>query len=372
MSGHAYEYIDMEDHRVREESYDDVAAPGQPEGEVQYLQPAGLPAPGQQEGEDQYLQPAGLQAVYLHPQIEARQQDDNASGYLQPQQKSRQGWCTLERKIIIALATLLMLLVSGALVIGITAFHGGQVGYGWTKWGSWSSCNCKQERVRSCTAPEQHHDKYCPGQDREIRNCSFPGPGPLPCHKQAPVCYLPYMTFSKSYRRESVGNQLGYCDKDKVDGTSWYRFNLSSGENGVLQTCPKYETCGTGQPIWMVGEHPTQYGDIKDVTMAASNGDNCHRDSGPAQVTKCHVDGEDFFLYKLWKPTTLPSKRNATLGLGASLTPIWGQRPHGVKKLSTGVVSPILSHKLSLNSRWFQNAGLNAERMHEKNLALNP
>ncbi len=42
---------------------------------------------------------------------------------------------------------------------------------------------------------------------------------------------------------------------------------------------------------------------------------------------------------------TLPSKRNATLGLGASLTPIWGQRPHGVNKLLTGVrESPSASH----------------------------
>ncbi len=44
---------------------------------------------------------------------------------------------------------------------------------------------------------------------------------------------------------------------------------------------------------------------------------------------------------------TLPFKRNATLGLGAFLTPIWGKAPHVVKKLLTGVVSPILSHKLS-------------------------
>ncbi len=42
---------------------------------------------------------------------------------------------------------------------------------------------------------------------------------------------------------------------------------------------------------------------------------------------------------------TLPSKRNTTLGSRAPLTPIWGQRPHGGKKLLTGVVSPILSHR---------------------------
>ncbi len=43
-----------------------------------------------------------------------------------------------------------------------------------------------------------------------------------------------------------------------------------------------------------------------------------------------------------------PPLKNAAPDLGAFLTPVWGQRPHGVKKLLTGVVSPILSHKSSL------------------------
>ncbi len=40
---------------------------------------------------------------------------------------------------------------------------------------------------------------------------------------------------------------------------------------------------------------------------------------------------------------TLPSKRNATLVSGASMTPIWGQRPHMDKKLLKGAVSSISS-----------------------------
>ncbi len=35
--------------------------------------------------------------------------------------------------------------------------------------------------------------------------------------------------------------------------------------------------------------------------------------------------------------STLPSKRNATLGSGATMTPIWGQRPHRGKMLWKGV-----------------------------------
>ena len=41
---------------------------------------------------------------------------------------------------------------------------------------------------------------------------------------------------------------------------------------------------------------------------------------------------------------TLPSKRNATLGSGAPMTPIWGQRRHRGKKLLAGVVSAISGH----------------------------
>ncbi len=46
--------------------------------------------------------------------------------------------------------------------------------------------------------------------------------------------------------------------------------------------------------------------------------------------------------------STLPSKRNTTLGSGAPMTPIWGQLPHRGKQLLTGVVSPISSHTSSL------------------------
>ncbi len=42
---------------------------------------------------------------------------------------------------------------------------------------------------------------------------------------------------------------------------------------------------------------------------------------------------------------TLPSKRNLTLGSGAPLTPIWGQRSQRGKKLLKGGVSSIYGLK---------------------------
>ncbi len=80
------------------------------------------------------------------------------------------------------------------------------------------------------------------------------------------LCDEPYTTLDEWYRSESVGTGR-YCDKDTVDGTSWYRFNLSIGEKSVLEHCPGFETCGTGLSIWMNCTHTERYGVIKDVTI---------------------------------------------------------------------------------------------------------
>ncbi len=141
-------------------------------------------------------------------------------------------------------------------------------------------------------------------KDTQIENCSTSIPS------SASVCYDPYITLSESFRRESVGYRPMYarnCDLVRGDGTSWYRFNLATGENGVLDHCPKSGTCGTWYPIWMNGTHPTQYGVVKNVMMAASRWgkfsgkEGCFWWSGSALVTKCSINGDVFYLYKLWK-----------------------------------------------------------------------
>ncbi len=178
----------------------------------------------------------------------------------------------------------------------------------WTQWSSWSSCSrcivgtTQKTRHRTCTDPAaQYGGQECSGSNKETENCTE-------SHCSASVCFDSYTTFSESYRRESVtldGCHRLYgakCDEDKVTGDSWYRFKLPTGENGVLDTCPEPRTCGTCSPIWMTSSHPTEFGVIKDVTMATSWVGDCSFVSGPGSVTKCSVDGEVFYLYKLWKP----------------------------------------------------------------------
>ncbi len=171
----------------------------------------------------------------------------------------------------------------------------------WEIWGNWSPCSTTcgsdgtQHRMRLCTTKHQNTAE-CEGDDTQIKNCSTTAQCP-----SASVCYLQYNTLSESYRRESFGAGSN-CDAGKVDVNAWYRFNLSTGENGVLDHCPRFGACGTDRPIWMDDSHPTQYGVIQEARMAASWLDNCFSYSGSASVTKCAVNGEVFFLYKLWRP----------------------------------------------------------------------
>ena len=199
----------------------------------------------------------------------------------------------------------------------------------WATWSSWGSCsatcgNGTMLRTRTCSDPApQYGGQECSGSGEQTQDCNNPAPehdgqecsgsdteteNCTESHCSAPVCFDSYTMFNESYRRESVrGCDVGpttECDADKVTGDSWYRFRLPTGENGVLDTCPERDTCGTCGPIWMRSSHPTQFGVIKDVTMAVSAGEGiCSQLSGSGSVTKCSVNGEVFYLYRLWKPT---------------------------------------------------------------------
>ncbi len=165
-----------------------------------------------------------------------------------------------------------------------------------SRWSPWAPCNCtngEQFRIRFCTATERQNTSFClEGSLKETKKCNTQCPS-------ASVCYGEYTILSESYRRESVPGRNPYnCDRDKVHGNTWYRFQLPTGENGILDHCPRYWTCGTAYPLWMNGTHPTQYGVIKYVQIAGStkgeSRNNCKQWSGTASVTRCAVNGDVF------------------------------------------------------------------------------
>ncbi len=281
--------------------------------------------------------------------------------------------CEINRKIIVIFGSVILLLIVVVMAIAVFFMMQKDGGTssdnasGWAKWSSWGSCSVScggtgtRERLRLCTETDDENLSACPGSDRQIKNCSTPCPvngawsqwsswsscsvtcgkgtlqrtrsckNPAPqyggqqCHGpdeqtetciqspvgcSAPVCFDSYTTLNESYRRESVKSPPRHCDQNKVDGSSWYRFDLETGENGVIEHCPRRDTCGARAPIWMKTSHPTEFGVIKDVTMAASlSPSHCTHFSGTASVTKCRVDGEVFYQHIVSLPIAQSSIR---------------------------------------------------------------
>ncbi len=130
------------------------------------------------------------------------------------------------------------------------------------------------------------------------------GAGEGSANDSLPICYGGYQTLNETFRR--VG-ETGSNDDTIIYGT-WYRINLPSGENGLLDICPRSQSCGTNGAIWITSAHPKVIGEIQKSFAHASLGGNCEW-SGPLeeiQITKCYVAGERFYLYKLLDPRCYP------------------------------------------------------------------
>ena len=78
------------------------------------------------------------------------------------------------------------------------------------------------------------------------------------------------------------------------EGPKWYRFNKSAGIK-MLDSPPKYGSCGTERSGWLTGGHPekTDKPEFKKVCFVGRN-DNC-KESTEIQVQNCGT----YFMYKL-------------------------------------------------------------------------
>ncbi len=132
------------------------------------------------------------------------------------------------------------------------------------------------------------------------------GAGEGSANDSLPQCYGGYTTLTDDYRR--VGQIGSYCDRDVIEDGWWYRFSVSTGENGLLDSCVPDGFCGGSGPIWMTTKHPKVIGQLMQSSVVVSNGGDCDYSTwgGDIEVTKCYVGGERFYLYKMWKPTVCP------------------------------------------------------------------
>ncbi len=153
-----------------------------------------------------------------------------------------------------------------------------------------------EERVEALEEVDENLDARIDGLEEEI------GPGEGSANYSLAVCYGGYVTLTDEYRR--VGETGTNCDQGVIEDGWWYRFNVSTGENGILDSCPAAQSCGTVAPLWITTAHPTVFGErMQSFVVGSYNGD-CDYSSwgGEIEITKCYVSGERFYLYKLWKP----------------------------------------------------------------------
>ncbi len=73
------------------------------------------------------------------------------------------------------------------------------------------------------------------------------------------VCYGGYVTLSEEYRR--VGETGTYCDDTIIFNNIWYRFDLATGENGLLDICPHSNSCGSQIGMYVMTDHPRVIGE---------------------------------------------------------------------------------------------------------------
>ena len=117
------------------------------------------------------------------------------------------------------------------------------------------------------------------------------------------ACYGGYETLSEEYRR--VGETGNNCDRDILNDGIWYRFDLETGENGLLDICPHGDSCGTHVAMYVMTDHPQVIGEIMQSYIGGSYRDCDYGSLFPQEIeiSKCYVGGERFYLYKLWSPT---------------------------------------------------------------------
>ncbi len=114
-----------------------------------------------------------------------------------------------------------------------------------------SDCSL-EERVDALEEADENLNARIEGIEAEI------GPGEGSANDSLAVCYGGYITLTDDYRR--VGQTGSNWDANAIEDGWWYRFNVATGENGLLDSCPVDDSCGTNVPLWMTTAHPNVIG----------------------------------------------------------------------------------------------------------------
>ncbi|KAF6016429.1 hypothetical protein EB796_025270 [Bugula neritina] len=116
-------------------------------------------------------------------------------------------------------------------------------------------------------------------------------------------------TFTEPWRLEHNGQDIkgngshnynGYACDLHAD-TRWFRFGGAAG-NRLLDSCPKYKSCGSLYPLWSDEPMPTKVGVVSTIKMYAVVGNNCKKAALDLQVMRCSPRKNDY-IYVTAKPS---------------------------------------------------------------------
>ena len=94
---------------------------------------------------------------------------------------------------------------------------------------------------------------------------------------------------------------------DRTDSalvTGWYRFQGAAGDQ-MADKCVLMYRCGTEEPVWLLGSHPTVAEGVVTRTVCHSDYNDCWRRCTIIKVKNC----SSYYVYELQRTHDWPDSR---------------------------------------------------------------
>ncbi|XP_054652476.1 uncharacterized protein LOC129192445 isoform X4 [Dunckerocampus dactyliophorus] len=111
-----------------------------------------------------------------------------------------------------------------------------------------------------------------------------------------------YVELKDDWRAIETPPLTNNCD-EHIERKGWVRLFLGGRSAHIPEHCVGPLRCGTGAPMWMAGQHPTQLGELVPRTVCSSfYGGCCIHQNKTIHVKLCSNADSIFYVYKLVKP----------------------------------------------------------------------
>ena len=114
------------------------------------------------------------------------------------------------------------------------------------------------------------------------------------------------VNYTQSWRRDHKGSDIrpgglhsngGYACDLNINSTQWFRFSGAAGTH-MLDSCPKWKSCGTRYPYWTDERMPKAIGIESTVQVYGVRADDCKRVTKIIKVMRCSWDTSHDLIYK--------------------------------------------------------------------------